>query len=48
VDTVYRDKGLDVIANNCERKRNGFPDMEMAAAGTSAEGGLFEATSAER
>jgi Ca2+-binding RTX toxin-like protein len=47
-DTVYRDKGLDVIANNCEHKQNGFPDMEMAAAGTSAEGGLFEATSAER
>jgi hypothetical protein len=47
-DTVYRDKGLDVIAHNCEHKRNGFPDMVMAAAGTSAEGGLFEATSAER
>jgi Ca2+-binding RTX toxin-like protein len=47
-DTVYRDKGLDVIANNCEHKRNGFPDMDIAAAGTSAEGGLFEATSAER
>jgi Ca2+-binding RTX toxin-like protein len=44
-DTVYRDKGLDVIANDCEHKRNGFPDMEMAAAqeGFSVQGGLFEA-----
>jgi Ca2+-binding RTX toxin-like protein len=44
-DTVYRDKGLDVIANDCEHKRNGFPDMEMAAAqeGSSVQGGLFEA-----
>jgi Ca2+-binding RTX toxin-like protein len=44
-DTVYRDKGLDVIANDCERKRSGFPDMEMAAAleGASVQGGLFEA-----
>jgi Ca2+-binding RTX toxin-like protein len=30
-DTVYRDKGLDVIANDCEHKRNGYPDMDMAA-----------------
>lgn len=42
-DTVYRDKGLDVIDNNCEHKRNGFPDMDMAAArqGSSAQEGLF-------
>jgi len=42
-DTVYRDRGLDVIANNCEHKRNGYPDMEMAAAhvGSSAQGGLI-------
>ena len=40
-DTVYRDRRLDVIANNCEHKRNGFPVMEMAAAhvGSSAQGG---------
>jgi hypothetical protein len=44
-DTVYRDKGLDVIANDCEHKRSGFPDMEMAAVqeGSSVQGGLFEA-----
>jgi Ca2+-binding RTX toxin-like protein len=49
-DTVYRDKGLDIIANNCEHKRNGYPDMEMAAAqqGPSAEGGLIGAASLER
>jgi Ca2+-binding RTX toxin-like protein len=42
-DTVYRDRGLDVIANNCEHKRNGYPVMEMAAAhvGSSAQGGLI-------
>ena len=31
-DTVYRDKGRDLIAKNCEHKRSGFPVMEMAAA----------------
>ena len=42
-DTVYRDKGRDVIAKNCEHKRSGFPVMEMAAAqeGSSVQGGLF-------
>jgi Ca2+-binding RTX toxin-like protein len=42
-DTVYRDRGLDVIANNCEHKRSGFPVMEMADAhvSSSAQGGLI-------
>jgi Ca2+-binding RTX toxin-like protein len=40
-DTVYRDRRLDVISDNCEHKRNGFPDMVMEAAGTSARGGLI-------
>lgn len=42
-DTVYRDKGLDIIANNCEHKRKGFPDMEAATAsdGSSMQGGLI-------
>ena len=44
-DTVYRDKGLDVIANNCEHRRNGFPVMEVAAAqeNSSVQGGLIGA-----
>jgi Ca2+-binding RTX toxin-like protein len=40
-DTVYRDRRLDVIADNCEHKRNGFPDMVTEAAGTSDRGGLI-------
>jgi Ca2+-binding RTX toxin-like protein len=49
-DTVFRDRGLDVIANDCEHKRRGFPIMEMAAAheGFSVQGGLIEAASSER
>jgi Ca2+-binding RTX toxin-like protein len=49
-DTVYRDKGLDVIANNCEHKRSGFPVMEMAAAqeGSSVQGWLIEAAPSEQ
>jgi Ca2+-binding RTX toxin-like protein len=49
-DTVYRDKGVDIIANNCERKRNGYPAMEAASArqGTSVEGGLLGAGSPDR
>lgn len=45
-DTVYRDKGLDVIASNCEHKRNGYPVMEVAAAqeGSSVQRGLIEAS----
>jgi Ca2+-binding RTX toxin-like protein len=48
-DTVYRDKRRDVIANNCEHKRNGFPDMMVEAReGSSAKGGLFgEASSGQ-
>ena len=48
-DTVYRDKGRDVIANNCEHKRGGFPVMAMAAAhvGSSAQGGLIEPAPSE-
>jgi len=44
-DTVYRDKGLDIIANNCEHRRNSFPVMEVAAAqeNSSVQGGLFGA-----
>jgi Ca2+-binding RTX toxin-like protein len=34
-DTVYRDKRLDIIANNCEHKFNGYPVMMMAARGSS-------------
>lgn len=49
-DTVYRDKGRDVIAKNCEHKRSGFPVMEMAAAqeGSSLQGGLIEAAPSGR
>jgi hypothetical protein len=49
-DTVYRDKGLDLIAKNCEHKRSGFPVMEMAAAqeGSSVGGGLLEAAPSGR
>jgi Ca2+-binding RTX toxin-like protein len=49
-DTVYRDKGLDIIANNCEHKRNGYPVMEVATAreGSSGQGGLFGAASPKR
>ena len=49
-DTVYRDRGLDIIANNCEHKRNGYPDMEMAAAqkGSPAQAGLIGVVSLER
>jgi Ca2+-binding RTX toxin-like protein len=49
-DTVYRDRGLDIIANDCEHKRNGYPALEIAAArqGSSAEGGLIGAASPER
>ena len=43
-DTVYRDKGVDVIARNCEHMKGGFPVMEMAAAqrGLSVQGGSLE------
>lgn len=34
-DTVYRDRGLDVIAENCENRISGFPDMVSAARGGS-------------
>ena len=34
-DTVYRDRRRDVIADNCEHKINGFPDMMSAARGIS-------------
>jgi len=49
-DTVYRDRGLDVIANNCEHKRNGYPIMEMADAhaGSSSQGGLIETAPSEQ
>jgi Ca2+-binding RTX toxin-like protein len=45
-DTVYRDKGLDIIANNCEHKRNGYPAMVDASAqqGSSVQGGLIGAS----
>jgi RTX calcium-binding nonapeptide repeat (4 copies) len=48
-DTVYRDRRLDVIANNCEHKRNGFPAMMVEARdSSSAKGGLFgEASSGQ-
>jgi Ca2+-binding RTX toxin-like protein len=48
-DIVYRDRRLDVIAKNCEHKRNGFPDMMVEAReGSSAKGGLFgEASSGQ-
>lgn len=43
-DTVYRDKGVDVIARNCEHMKGGFPVMEMDAAqrGLSVQGGSLE------
>jgi len=49
-DTVYRDKGLDLIAKNCEHKRSGFPVMKMAGAqeGSSVRGGLLEAAPSGR
>ena len=31
-DTVYRDRRLDVIADSCEQKINGFPDMMRGGA----------------
>ena len=44
-DTVYRDRRLDVIADDCEHKRSGYPDMMAAAPERSpVMGGLFEAT----
>jgi hypothetical protein len=46
-DTVYRDRGLDVIAANCEHRKSGFPDMEVASSrSASTEGGLLGAASA--
>ncbi len=49
-DTVYRDKGRDVIAKNCEHKRGGFPVMEMATAqeSSSVGGELLEAAPSGR
>ena len=40
-DTVYRDRGLDVISDNCEHKLRGFPDMDGEAAVPSAREGLI-------
>jgi len=34
-DTVYRDREVDIIDNNCEHKINGFPEMLGAARGSS-------------
>jgi Ca2+-binding RTX toxin-like protein len=44
-DMVYRDRRLDVIADDCEHKRSGYPDMIAAAPERSrVMGGLFAAT----
>ena len=48
-DTVYRDRGLDVIAANCEHRKSGFPQMKGASSrASSTEGGLLGAASALR
>jgi Ca2+-binding RTX toxin-like protein len=48
-DTVYRDSRLDVIAKNCEHKRNGFPQMMVEAReSSSAKGGLLQVPTSAR
>ena len=48
-DTVYRDREVDIIANNCEHKINGFPEMLGAARGSSPlTTGPLGAVSSER
>ncbi len=48
-DTVYRDSRLDVIAKNCEHKRNGFPQMMVEAReSSSVKGGLLQVPTSAR
>lgn len=47
-DTVYRDRRRDVIANDCEHKRSGFPVLMFATKGSPGTKGLFEAVPSGR
>ena len=38
-DTVYRDKGVDMVKANCETVENGFPDMGAGASSREGSGG---------
>lgn len=43
-DVAYIDRGVDAVRDNCERKINGFPDMQVESGASSREdaaGGLF-------
>jgi hypothetical protein len=47
-DVAYIDRGVDEVKDNCERKINGFPDMQVEGGGSLVEGssgGLFGAGS---